>query len=212
MVGSFDYNNDDVMKILNNPSYTDEEKKSLFEKYKADLKDLRRKEIVNRLNDCAKNNPIITEEEYVNFLRKYNDDDLSKPFEVIEKELEDFNRTMDNKYQEYLKSKEVAPVAEEVPEVPVAETPVEEAVDEEITPDVTPFSDNTSSESPLEPKLEETTDNLAPTVFEDKEVKEVMPEELPESKNEKGNASAIIVSIIAIVIGMVIMYTIIKLK
>lgn len=212
MVGSFDYNNDDVMKILNNPSYTDEEKKNLFEKYKADLKDLRRKEIVNRLNDCAKNNPIITEEEYVNFLRKYNDDDLSKPFEVIEKELEDFNRTMDNKYQEYLKSKEVAPVAEEVPEVPVAETPVEEAVDEEITPDVTPFSDNTSSESPLEPKLEETTDNLAPTVFEDKEVKEVMPEELSESKNEKGNASAIIVSIIAIVIGMVIMYTIIKLK
>lgn len=212
MVGSFDYNNEDVMKILNNPSYTDEEKKNLFEKYKADLKDLRRKEIVNRLNECAKNNPIITEEEYVNFLRKYNDDDLSKPFDVIEKELEDFKRTMDNKYQEYLKSKEAAPVVEEAPEVTAPETPVEDAIEEDITPDVTPFDDNTFSDSPLKPKLEETTDNLAPTVFEDKEVKEVMPEELPESKNEKGNASAIIVSIIAIVIGMVIMYTIIKLK
>ena len=82
MVGSFDYNNNDVMNILNNPNYTEDQKKALFEKYKSDLKENRRKEIIARLNECAKNNPIITQEEYVNFLKQYNDDDLSKPFET----------------------------------------------------------------------------------------------------------------------------------
>ena len=59
MVGKFDYNNSDVMNILNNPSYTEDQKKALFEKYKSDLKETRRKEITARLNECAKNNPII---------------------------------------------------------------------------------------------------------------------------------------------------------
>ena len=209
MVSKFDYNNDSVMEILNNVNYTDEQKKVLFEKYKSDLKELRRKEILDRLTEYAKNNPIITQEEYVSVVKKYSDDDLSKPFEVIESELNSFKNEMDKKYADYLARKEAEaaiPVEPEVPEIP------EE--DEEITPDVTPFA-------PVEetPAVEETVnvptfedDNLAPTVFEDKEVKEVMPEEMPDASNQKGNASAIIISIIAIIIGIVIMYAIIKLK
>ena len=72
------------------------------------------------------------------------------------------------------------------------------------------LSDTIFNQSPVNVS-EETQKDLNPTVFEDKEVKEVMPDEIPEL-NEKGNASAIIISIIAIIIGMVIMYSIIKLK
>ena len=82
MIGSFDYNNNDVMNILNNPSYTEDQKKALFEKYKSDLKETRRREIINRLNECAKNNPIITQEEYINFLKKYNDDDFTNKYNL----------------------------------------------------------------------------------------------------------------------------------
>lgn len=210
MVGNFDYNNDEVMKILNNAEYSDEQKKQLFEKYKADLKDLRRKEIINRLNECAKNNPIVTQEEYINFLKKYNDDDLSKPFEVIEGELKAFSDEMDAKYKEFLARKEAeAKVAE-----PVITAPV---VEEEITPDVKP---DINLEPTIEPSetLNAVDEDITPTVeinpsvFENNEVKEVMPEEIKDSRGEKGNASAIIISIIAIIIGMVIMYAIIKLK
>lgn len=218
MVGNFDYNNNDVMNILNNPDYTDEQRKALFEKYKSDLKETRRKEIITRLNECAKNNPIITQEEYVNFLKKYNDDDLSKPFEIIEKELETFSNDMQKKYDDYLKAKEEKEKAIE----PVVETPVEDVdIADEIKPDVTPVSYNSNelsdtvfNQSPIvESEItEETQDDLKPTVFEENEVKEVMPEDIPESLDEKGNASAIIISIIAIIIGMVIMYSIIKLK
>ena len=148
MVGNFDYNNNDVMNILNNPNYTEDQKKALFEKYKSDLKETRRKEIISRLNECAKNNPIITQEEYVNFLKQYNDDDLSKPFEVIEKELEDFSKRMQTKYEEYIKAKEQqevkveAPVVEETPvqPEPVIEPEVETEpqidIADEIKPDV----------------------------------------------------------------------------
>lgn len=223
MVGSFDYNNDDVMNILNNPNYTEDQKKSLFEKYKSDLKETRRKEIITRLNECAKNNPIITQEEYVDFLKQYNDDDLSKPFETIEKELDDFSRKMKDKYDEYMKSKEAEQKVEPAAEEPVVQEPEQEEVDiaEEIKPDVTPVSYNDDelsntifNQNPVTSTAtdEDTATDLNPTVFEDKEVKEVMPEDIPESLNEKGNASAIIISIIAIIIGMVIMYSIIKLK
>lgn len=227
MVGNFDYNNDEVMRILNNPNYTDEQKKALFEKYKSDLKETRRKEIIDRLNECAKNNPIITQEEYVSFLKKYNDDDLSKPFEVIEQELETFSRQMQDKYDAYMKAKEIqaAPVAPVVQEqaamvaeepTPVAQPESEQDIADEIKPDVTPVSYNNDELSDTvfnqAPITTDTVNNLNPTVFEDKEVKEVMPEEMPEALDEKGNASAIIISIIAIIIGMVIMYSIIKLK
>ena len=206
MIGNYDYNNDEVMKILNNAEYTDEQKKDLFEKYKANLKDLRRKEIINRLNECAKSNPIITQEEYINFLKKYNDDDLSKPFEVIEEELKSFSNEMDVKYKEFLAKKEAEAAAAQVVEAPV---------EEEITPDVVPVVDATPVvEEPVVEPEEDITPSVEvnPTVFENKEVKEVMPEEIKDNRGEKGNASAIIISIIAIIIGMVIMYAIIKLK
>ena len=211
MIGNYDYNNDEVMKILNNAEYTDEQKKDLFEKYKANLKDLRRKEIINRLNECAKSNPIITQEEYINFLKKYNDDDLSKPFEVIEEELKSFSNEMDVKYKEFLAKKEAEAAAAQVVETPAVETPAEE----EITPDVVPVVDATPVvEEPVVEAEEDITPSVEvnPTVFENKEVKEVMPEEIKDNRGEKGNASAIIISIIAIIIGMVIMYAIIKLK
>ena len=95
------------------------------------------------------------------------------------------------------------------------QTPVDETPEEDdITPDVTPFTNTEVTpvvEEPSAPTPSE-DDNLAPTVFEDKEVKEVMPEEIPDTSSQKGNASAIIISIIAIIIGIVIMYAIIKLK
>ena len=203
MINKYDYNNDDVMKILDNPSYTDEEKKNLFEKYKSDLKELRRKEIIDRLNEYAKNNPIITQEDYVSVLKNYDNDDLSKPFETIEAELNKFKSDMEAKYNDYLAKKEEEEAA-------LVNEPEE---DEEITPDVTPFA--TKEETPIEketPVVPTEDDNLAPTVFEDKEVKEVMPEEIPDASSQRGNASAIIISIIAIIIGIVIMYAIIKLK
>lgn len=214
MVGNFDYNNDEVMKILNNAEYTDDQKKQLFEKYKADLKDLRRKEIINRLNECAKNNPIITQEEYINFLKKYNEDDLSKPFEVIEEELRTFSNEMDVKYKEFLAKKEAEAMA--AAPAPAVEEPVVAPVEEEITPDVVPAATEAPIETPIELEVsdEEITPSVEvnPTVFENKEVKEVMPEDIQDNRGEKGNASAIIISIIAIIIGMVIMYAIIKLK
>jgi len=205
MVNKFDYNNESVMAILNNANYTDEQKKELFEKYKSDLKELRRKEILDRLTEYAKNNPVITQEEYVEVLKRYSNDDLSKPFEVIESELNTFKDDMDKKYQEYLaKKEEEAAAAVNEPEV-----------EEEITPDVTPFTTPTPVvEEPVveTPSVFADEDPLAPTVFEDKEVKEVMPEEIPDTSSQKGNASAIIISIIAIIIGIVIMFAIIKLK
>lgn len=218
MVNKFDYNNENVMEILNNVNYTDDQKKELFEKYKSDLRELRRKEIIDRLNEYAKNNPIITQEEYVAILKKYSDDDLSKPFEVIESELDTFKRDMDKKYSDYLIKKQAEEAAAVIPEpvAPIVEdTPVDEDV--EIKPDVTPFA---STEAPVsEPTIEtpvvtsEIEDtNLQPTVFEDNEVKEVMPDEIPDASSQKGNASAIIISIIAIIVGIVIMYAIIKLK
>ena len=222
MVGSFDYNNNDVMEILNNPNLNDEQKKKLFEKYKFDLKETRRKEIITRLNECAKNNPIITQEEYVNFLKKYNDDDFSKPFEVIEGELEDFSREMQEKYNAYLRKKEAEKKEQEIPvedpvfdEPEVEEEPVnyDDEEDDDLTPDITP---NNYSElvDALYSNSDEDTKEIKPTVFEDdeEEVKEMMPEDIPESLDEKGNANAVIISIIAIIVGMVIMYSIIKLK
>lgn len=217
MIGSFDYNNNDVMNILNNPNYTEDQKKALFEKYKSDLKETRRREIINRLNECAKNNPIITQEEYINFLKKYNDDDLSKPFEIIEKELDTFSRTMQEKYDNYLREKE-----EKENSIIEEDISLDEDIADEIKPDVTPVEYNTNrlsdtifNSAPItpveEPEVEEDIE-LKPTVFEDKSVKEVMPEDIEDGLNEKGNASAVILSIIAIIIGMVIMYTIIKIK
>ena len=212
MVSKFDYNSDDVMKILNNPEYSDEQKKQLFEKYKQDLK-------IKRINECAKENPIITQEDYINMVKKYNDDDLSKPFEIIESELNTFNESMKAKYQEYLINKEkentVQVMAEEPKEeiIENKEENIEEEVEEDIMPSVNITNTNISNTLPtidakeIEPKEVDET----PIFDSNNEVNEILPDQMEHVK-EKGNASAIIVSIIAIILGIVIMYTIIKIK
>ena len=219
MVSKFDYNSDDVMKILNNPEYSDEQKKQLFEKYKQDLKIKRKNEIIRRINECAKENPIITQEDYINMVKKYNDDDLSKPFEIIESELNTFNESMKAKYQEYLINKEkentVQVIAEEPKEeiIENKEENIEEVVEEDIMPSVNITNTNISNTLPtidakeIEPKEVDET----PIFDSNNEVNEILPDQMEHVK-EKGNASAIIVSIIAIILGIVIMYTIIKIK
>lgn len=213
MINTLDFNNEDVMTILSNPSYTEEQKKDLFEKYKTDLKDSRRKEIINRLNKCAKENPIITQEEYINFLKQYNNDDLSKPFEIIEKELNAFSNKMKDKYELYLKAKEEENRIKEEEAKEVQDKVPEEEFDlDDITPDVTPYHSSDIDNTSFKPSNIEENDNLKATVFENSDVKEIKPENLPGSLDEKGNASAIIISIIAIIVGMVVMYSILKLK
>lgn len=242
MTNKLDYNNEAVLQILNNPSYAEEQKKELFEQYKVELKKKRRNEIVSRLNDYARDIPVITKEIYIECLKKYENDDLTKPFEVIEEELKAFEAEMKSKYDLYLKEKETPVVAEEeqedialeeiVPDVTPVKTEevvAEETTNEEIKEDE---FDDTMFKNPEEfvEKMEEVTpslfikdeisvlneepETLAKPLFEksEEETKEVMPEELPDALDEKGNASAIILSIIAIIIGAVVMYTIIKLK
>ncbi len=221
MISKFDYNSEDVMKILNNPEYTDEQKKQLFDKYKNDLKVLRKKEIISRVNELAQKIPTITEEIYINFLKNYEDDNLSKPFEIIEKELKEFENEMTEKYNVYLESKKNEEKAETI------ETP-----EEDIVPDVSAnkkeednsmddifANSNVEDEEQISPSLvlgensvlNEEPEILAKPLFEDNtEAKDVMPNSIPDTLGEKGNASAIIISIIAIIIGAVAMYTIIK--
>ena len=125
MGGNFDYNNDEVMNILNNPNFTEEQKKALFERYKTELKEKRKKEIIRIVNECAKTNPIITEEEYIEVLKKYSNDDLSKPFEIIEKELAMFSKKMQDKYDAYSKAKAVEAAKEQAKlQEAVAEAPM----------------------------------------------------------------------------------------
>lgn len=221
MISKFDYNSEDVMKILNNPEYTDEQKKQLFDKYKNDLKVLRKKEIISRVNELAQRIPTITEEIYINFLKNYEDDNLSKPFEIIEKELKEFENEMTEKYNVYLENKKNEEKNEKV-----------ETTEDDIVPDVSAnkleednsmddiFANNTEDEEEkIAPTLvlgensvlNEEPEILAKPLFEDNsEAKDVMPNSIPDTLGEKGNASAIIISIIAIIIGAVAMYTIIK--
>ena len=217
MMHELDYDNEKVLEILNNNDLNEDEKKALFERYKAELKKERRKEIISRVNALSENIPIITKEIYIDFLKKYENDDLSKPFEVIEQEIENFKKEMTDKYNQYLSKQDDIDLDENI---------------DDITPDVKPSEiddefDDTIFKEPEEFKL---NDNQS-SIFMDDEVsvlneepeilakplnneeeKEVMPEELPEPLGEKGNASAIILSIIAIILGVVIMYSIIKLK
>ena len=229
MTNQLDYNNESVLKILNNPNYTEEQKKMEFEKYKNDLKKSRRNEIRNRLNECAREIPIIDKDIYIDFLKKYDDDNLSKPFEVIEHEIKNFKDEMTEKYNVYLKNKaSIESIDDDQMQEP----------EEEIMPDVVPEEnkmdekdefDDTMFKDPEENIPDEVTPNLyikdevsvlneepetlAKPIFDNsKDTKEVMPDELPEMLNEKGNASAIILSIIAIIIGAIIMYSIIRLQ
>lgn len=226
MTNELDYNNESVLKILNNPSYTEEQKKAEFEKYKSDLKKMRRNAIRSRLNDCAREIPIITGDIYIGFLKRYENDNLSKPFEVIEHELNEFKKEMMEKYNEYLKNKplENNDIIEEIEEQPDAEIipDVDAKVEEKDEFDDTLFKDPEELEDEVTPSLyikdevsvlNEEPEQLEKSLFEnDKNTKEVMPGELTDTLDEKGNASAIILSIIATIIGFVIMYSIIRLK
>ena len=211
MNNKLDYNSDEVMQILNNETYTDEQKKNFFEKYKSDLKAARKKQLIEEVNDLAKRIPIITEEIYVNFLKKYEDDNLSKPFSMIEKEIKEFEVEMTEKYNAYLEEKNKV----ETPEVKEEQTPViEEQPEEESVPEEEPviqptqpiatISENNDSNSSV---LNEEPEILSKPLV-DIDAKDVMPG----SDSEKGSASAIIISIIAIIIGAVVMYTIIKMN
>ncbi len=220
MGNKFDYNEEEVMKILSDATKTDEQKKAAFDSYKETLLSERKTEIINRLNACAKDNPTITQEVYISMLKKYSNDNLEIPFDSIINDIDAFDKEMKAKYEEMERAKAVevptpapipetptpapipeTPVASVEPEITITETPaVEEApvnieinaADEEITPDVTPFS-NTVEANPL---------------FDDNQM-EISPDE---ADSQKGNANAIIISIITIIIGIVIMYSIIRLK
>lgn len=220
MLDKLDYNSEEVMKILNNPEYTEEQKKTFFEKYKSDLKTLRKKEIVNEVNELAKKIPIITEDMYVEFLKKYEDDNLSKPFAIINKEIKEFEIEMTEKYNAYLESKrqeELLAQPKEEPKLEDIDEENEEDIASSIVPEVTinkePNLETTSSifsDTTSNSVLNEEPQKLEKPLVDDYgEAKDVMPN-TNESLGEKGSASAIIISIIAVIIGILVMYTILK--
>ncbi len=212
MTQKLDYSREEAMQILNNESYSEDEKRQLYEQYMNNLRKNRKNEIVNRLNACAKDIPVITKEIYISKLKEYENDDLSKPFEVIDRELSIFENDMKNKYQEYLDSQNK--VEEIIPDVSAT---IEDDFDDTI------FNDpiNLQDEEEVKPSLIITDELSVLNEEPEKEVEsffdnsneatsEILPEEIVE--NEKGNASAIILSIIAVIIGIVVMYSIIKLN
>ena len=215
MTQKLDYSREDAMEILNNVNFSDEEKRSQYEEYMSELKKTRKNEIVTKLNDLAREIPTITKDIYISVLKKYENDDLSIPFEVIESELSTFEKDMRKKYDEYLASQkeeeeEILPdvTNEDLESMTFDDTifdapKVEEKEDEE---ELKPSFSLTSEMSVLneEPEL------LAKPLFnEEDDSMEVMPEE---NDSEKGNASAIKITIIAVIIGAVVMYSIIRLN
>ena len=104
MTSKLDYSREEAMQILNSENYSDDQKRKLYEEYMNSLKKNRKNYIVNKLNECAKDIPVITKEIYISKLKEYENDDLSKPFEVIEQELSIFENDMKTKYNQYLES------------------------------------------------------------------------------------------------------------
>lgn len=218
MTQKLDYSREDAMEILNNVNFSDEEKRSQYEEYMSELKKTRKNEIVTKLNDLAREIPTITKDIYISVLKKYENDDLSIPFEVIESELVTFEKDMRKKYDEYLASQK-----EEEEEILPDVTKEENEDLESMTFDDTIFDapkvEEKEDEEELKPSfsltsemsvLNEEPELLAKPLFnEEDDSMEVMPEE---NDSEKGNASAIIISIIAVIIGAVVMYSIIRLN
>lgn len=218
MTQKLDYSREDAMEILNNVNFSDEEKKSQYEEYMSELKKTRKNAIVTKLNDLAREIPTITKDIYISVLKKYDNDDLSIPFEVIESELSTFEKDMRKKYDEYLASQK-----EEEEEILPDVTKEENEDLESMTFDDTIFDapkvEEKEDEEELKPSfsltsemsvLNEEPELLAKPLFnEEDDSMEVMPEE---NDSEKGNASAIIISIIAVIIGAVVMYSIIRLN
>lgn len=218
MTQKLDYSREDAMEILNNVNFSDEEKRSQYEEYMSELKKTRKNAIVTKLNDLAREIPTITKDIYISVLKKYENDDLSIPFEVIESELSTFEKDMRKKYDEYLASQK-----EEEEEILPDVTKEENEDLESMTFDDTIFDapkvEEKEDEEELKPSfsltsemsvLNEEPEILAKPLFnEEDDSMEVMPEE---NDSEKGNASAIIISIIAVIIGAVVMYSIIRLN
>lgn len=219
MTQKLDYSREDAMEILNNVNFSDEEKRSQYEEYMNELKKARKNAIVTKLNDLAREIPTITKDIYISVLKKYDNDDLSIPFEVIESELSTFEKDMRKKYDEYLASQK-----EEEEEILPDVTKEENEDLESMTFDDTIFDapkveEEKEDEEELKPSfsltsemsvLNEEPELLAKPLFnEEDDSMEVMPEE---NDSEKGNASAIIISIIAVIIGAVVMYSIIRLN
>lgn len=218
MTQKLDYSREDAMEILNNVNFSDEEKRSQYEEYMSELKKTRKNAIVTKLNDLAREIPTITKDIYISVLKKYDNDDLSIPFEVIESELSTFEKDMRKKYDEYLASQK-----EEEEEILPDVTKEENEDLESMTFDDTIFDapkvEEKEDEEELKPSfsltsemsvLNEEPELLAKPLFnEGDDSMEVMPEE---NDSEKGNASAIIISIIAVIIGAVVMYSIIRLN
>lgn len=220
MTQKLDYSREDAMEILNNVNFSDEEKRSQYEEYMSELKKARKNAIVTKLNDLAREIPTITKDIYISVLKKYENDDLSIPFEVIESELSTFEKDMRKKYDEYLASQK-----EEEEEILPDVTKEENEDLESMTFDDTIFDapkveeEIKEDEEELKPSfsltgemsvLNEEPELLAKPLFnEEEDSMEVMPEE---NDSEKGNASAIIISIIAVIIGAVVMYSIIRLN
>ena len=220
MTQKLDYSREDAMEILNNVNFSDEEKRSQYEEYMSELKKARKNAIVTKLNDLAREIPTITKDIYISVLKKYENDDLSIPFEVIESELSTFEKDMRKKYDEYLASQK-----EEEEEILPDVTKEENEDLESMTFDDTIFDapkveeEVKDNEEELKPSfsltsemsvLNEEPELLAKPLFnEEEDSMEVMPEE---NDSEKGNASAIIISIIAVIIGAVVMYSIIRLN
>lgn len=220
MTQKLDYSREDAMEILNNVNFSDEEKRSQYEEYMSELKKARKNAIVTKLNDLAREIPTITKDIYISVLKKYDNDDLSIPFEVIESELSTFEKDMRKKYDEYLASQKEEE-EEILPDVTKEENEDLESmtfddtifdapkVEEEIKEDEEELKPSFSLTSEMS-VLNEEPELLAKPLFnEEEDSMEVMPEE---NDSEKGNASAIIISIIAVIIGAVVMYSIIRLN
>lgn len=218
MTQKLDYSREDAMEILNNVNFSDEEKRSQYEEYMSELKKTRKNEIVTKLNDLAREIPTITKDIYISVLKKYENDDLSIPFEVIESELSTFEKDMRKKYDEYLASQKEEE-EEILPDVTKEENEDLESMTFDDTIFDTPKVEEKEDEEELKPSfsltsemsvLNEEPELLAKPLFnEEDDSMEVMPEE---NDSEKGNASAIIISIIAVIIGAVVMYSIIRLN
>lgn len=220
MTQKLDYSREDAMEILNNVNFSDEEKRSQYEEYMSELKKARKNAVVTKLNDLAREIPTITKDIYISVLKKYDNDDLSIPFEVIESELSTFEKDMRKKYDEYLASQKEEE-EEILPDVTKEENEDLESmtfddtifdapkVEEEIKEDEEELKPSFSLTSEMS-VLNEEPELLAKPLFnEEEDSMEVMPEE---NDSEKGNASAIIISIIAVIIGAVVMYSIIRLN
>ena len=219
MTQKLDYSREDAMEILNNVNFSDEEKRSQYEEYMSELKKARKNAIVTKLNDLAREIPTITKDIYISVLKKYENDDLSIPFEVIESELSTFEKDMRKKYDEYLSSQKEEE-EEILPDVTKEENEdLESMAFDDTIFDAPKVEEEKEDEEELKPSfsltsemsvLNEEPELLAKPLFnEEDDSMEVMPEE---NDSEKGNASAIIISIIAVIIGAVVMYSIIRLN